>query len=454
VPLLPDRVHRALFEASPDALLVVDEAGTVLLANAACTALLGYTPQELVGAPIERLIPVRHHQHRAHRDRYLVDPRPRQMGMLTELHAVHRDGHEVAVDVALTPERIDGARVVLAAIRDMRRRVAAGATLRVQATALRSAANGIVITDDRGYITWVNPAACRITGHDEDELVGRHTRLLKSGEHDAAFYQQLWETVLGGATWSGVIVNRRKDGTTYTEEQTIAPVVDEDGRVTHFIAIKQDVSERQRAQEALARAHAQLAERMQEIETLNRALQEQATRDPLTGLYNRRYFHETVARDRARTRRDGDPLCLIVIDLDHFKIVNDAHGHEAGDRVLVALAAILTDGIRASDLPCRFGGEEFVVAMPGAPLACAAERVDSWRQRLAATPFHDARGAAFHVSFSAGVIAMEADDETLASALHRADAALYTAKRAGRDRVVAAGRWDGVDEDDVTRPRE
>jgi len=342
--------------------------------------------------------------------------------------------------VTLTPARHAGGAVVLAAIRDMRPRAAAGAVLRVQATALRSAANGIVITDQTGYISWVNPSACRMTGYVEAELLGQHTRIFKSGAHDTGVYQDLWRTVLAGQTWSGVMVNRRKDGTTYTEEQTIAPVLDEDGAVTHFIAIKQDVTARTRAEEALVRAHVELAARMREIEALNLALREQATQDPLTGLYNRRYFHDTIGRDRARTRRDGEPLSLILIDVDHFKGVNDAHGHEAGDRVLVALAEILLAGVRASDLACRFGGEEFVVAMPGMPLALAVERVEAWRQRFAATGFVDGGAGPFHATFSAGVVALTSGDETIASALARADAALYRAKHGGRDRTEIAER--------------
>lgn len=434
---LPDRVHRALFDASPDALVVVDADGQIQMINRACTALLGYAPDELIGAPIERLVPARHARHREHRDRYLAAPHPRQMGALTELTAVHRDGHEIAVDVALTPEQVDGRRVVLAAIRDMRRRAVAGATLRVQATALRSAANGIVITDRAGLITWVNPAACRITGYDEGELVGHHTRLLKSGAHDAAFYRGLWDTVLAGETWSGTMTNRRKDGATYVEEQTIAPVLDDDGGVSHFIAIKQDVSERARAQAALAQAHAELAARMQEIEALNVALREQAMRDPLTGLLNRRAFHDAVARDVARARRGGAPLAVIMIDVDHFKRVNDDHGHEAGDRALVALAAILRDGVRASDLACRFGGEEFVVALPGMPVDLAAARADAWREAFAAAGLVGAGGAALRVTLSAGVAALGAD-ASIDAALRRADEALYAAKRDGRDRVVVA----------------
>jgi PAS domain S-box-containing protein len=119
--------------------------------------------------------------------------------------------------------------------------------------ALEAAANGIVITDAEGTIEWINPAFTAMTGYSLDEAVGHTPRILKSGQHDPAFYQGLWTTVLDGRVWRQEIVNRRKDGTCYHEEQTITPVFDEQGAVAHFVAIKQDVTERRGAAEALRR---------------------------------------------------------------------------------------------------------------------------------------------------------------------------------------------------------
>jgi two-component system NtrC family sensor kinase len=120
--------------------------------------------------------------------------------------------------------------------------------------ALQAAANGVVITDAQGTIEWINPAFTAMTGYSWDEAVGRTPRILKSGHHDRAFYETLWRTVLSGQVWQQDVVNRRKDGTLYDEEQSITPVRDADGRVTHFVAIKQDVTERRRAAEALRRS--------------------------------------------------------------------------------------------------------------------------------------------------------------------------------------------------------
>ncbi len=426
----------ALFEASADAIAVVDADGRIVLANAACEKLLGHQARALTGQPLQMLVPPSYPGHEELRAAYFRNPRARPMGL--SLAARHADGREIPVDISLSPIEVGGRRLTAAAMRDFRGRAEDPAALRIQATALRSAANGIVITDRSGTIVWVNPAACAITGYEADELVGAHTRLLKSGEHGADFYAELWQCVTGGETWSGTIVNRRKDGSLYHEEQTIAPVLDASGDVTHFVAIKSDVSARRAAEEALAAANQELAARVSEIESLNEQLRERAIRDPLTGLHNRRYFAETAGRDAARAARAGEPLAILALDIDHFKTVNDGFGHAAGDLVLRVLAEILTAGVRDSDLVCRYGGEEFVVLLPGASMAVAAERAEAVRAEFAATPVDPGDGTAIRSTLSVGVAVFRGESDSIEAALGRADAALYEAKREGRNRVVAA----------------
>jgi len=433
-----DALFRALFHAAADVIVVVDEDGTVALANQACERLLGYAPGALIGKPVDLLVPRRFGGHARLRSEYMANPRPRAMGPGLALHAAHADGQELPVEIALSPLVVDGKRWTACALRDMRGRVDGPETLRVQATALRSAANGIVITDRGGTITWVNPAACAITGYTPDELIGQHTRLLKSGEHGVEFYANLWRTIAAGETWFGTIVNRRKDGTRYHEEQTIAPVVDETGQVSHFIAIKQDISARRRNEEALATAHAKLGEYIVEIESLNRQLREQAMRDPLTKLHNRRFFEESAERDAARAIRLEEPLAIVMLDIDHFKRINDTHGHAAGDLVLQALAAVLRDGARRADLVCRFGGEEFVAVLPGAGLPAALERAEHWRRCIETLDVDSGDGGTIRCSVSIGVALLSAAGNSVSSAVRRADAALYEAKRGGRNRVVSA----------------
>lgn len=428
----------ALFDASADAIVVVDGEGTIVLTNAACSELLGYEPRDLRGKSLSTLVPERFPRHDEFRAEYFRNARPRPMGLGFSLAARHADGREIPVDISLSPIEVGGRRLAAAALRDLRGRGDGPDALRIQATALRSAANGIVITDASGRIVWVNPAACAITGYAADELVGAHTRILKSGEHGPGFYGELWRSVTGGETWSGTIVNRRKDGTLYHEEQTIAPVLGASGEVTHFVAIKSDVSARRAAEEALAAANQELAARVAEIESLNEQLRERAIRDPLTGLHNRRYFEETAGRDAARAVRTGEPLAILLIDVDHFKSINDQYGHAAGDLVLRRLAQTLTAGVRDSDLVCRIGGDEFVVLLAGAAMAAAFERAEAMGAEFAATPISPGEGSGILCTVSIGVAILRGQGDSPDSALGRADAALYEAKRAGRNRVVRA----------------
>jgi PAS domain S-box-containing protein len=138
--------------------------------------------------------------------------------------------------------------------------------LRLQFTVLQSAANGLVITGRDGTIQWVNAAFTKLTGYTAAEAVGQNPRVLKSGQQDAAFFQEMWQTIAAGRVWHGELVNRRKDGRLYPEEMTITPVTGADGKITHFVAVKQDIAERRRAEEALRHAAAELARSNQELQ--------------------------------------------------------------------------------------------------------------------------------------------------------------------------------------------
>ena len=140
------------------------------------------------------------------------------------------------------------------------------AQLRLQSTALQSAANAISITNQDGLIQWVNPAFERLTGYTAAELIGQNHRLLKSGKQDAGFYKQMWDTILSGRVWHGELINKRKNGTLYTEEATITPVTGPGGSITNFVAIKQDITDRKRFEEALRQARDDLARNNADLE--------------------------------------------------------------------------------------------------------------------------------------------------------------------------------------------
>ncbi|TAL05300.1 MAG: PAS domain S-box protein, partial [Verrucomicrobia bacterium] len=169
-----------------------------------------------------------------------------------QIPAAARDGEKRHYAVSYEPQTTPGGNVVVVVIMDITESRRAEARLRMQAAALEAAANGIVLTDRQGVILWANPALLKLLGYSLEELVGAKPSLFKSGRHDDAFYREMWTTVLRGEVWRGEIVNRRKDGSLYTEEMTITPVRDEQGEIGHFIAIKQDITARKQAEAALA----------------------------------------------------------------------------------------------------------------------------------------------------------------------------------------------------------
>jgi diguanylate cyclase (GGDEF)-like protein/PAS domain S-box-containing protein len=169
---------------------------------------------------------------------------------------------------------------------------------------------------------------------------------------------------------------------------------------------------------------------------LREKLRDQATRDPLTGLYNRRYLEESLERELHRTTREGVPLCIAMLDLDYLKQFNDTFGHGGGDRVLRELGRLLRDGLRRSDISCRFGGEEFVLVLPGSTLPDARQRLEQIRLLVKSLQVRHDDQILGRMTVSAGIAAAPEHGSTSAELLHAADAALYMAKEAGRDRVV------------------
>jgi diguanylate cyclase (GGDEF)-like protein/PAS domain S-box-containing protein len=195
--------------------------------------------------------------------------------------------------------------------------------------------------------------------------------------------------------------------------------------------IVRNITERRQAQEA-ARQYAL------QLEHLQAQLQEQAIRDPITGAFNRRYLVETLDRELANATRHAYGLALLMIDIDHFKQVNDAHGHLAGDQVLRKLTALLQKGTRAGDAVCRFGGEEFVILMPQISLANSLKRAEVLRATVQGSPEAFA-GHQISFTVSLGVAHTEVQETTSELLLEAADRALFQAKAAGRNRVVGPG---------------
>ena len=239
-------------QSSNDAILTTDLGGRITQVNPAFTKMSGYTEEEIIGRTPNVL-------------NSGLQPKELFQQMWNtilageiwrgELVNKRKDGTLYNVDQTILPVRNDEGKLTgfLATERDITENKKAESQLRLQGAALESAANAIAITDKYGSIQWINPAFTNLTGYTFEEAVGQNPRVLNSGEQDKDFFKNLWETVLSGKVWQNEIINRRKDGTLYSEEMTITPVLNAKQEVDYFIAIKQDISARKKAEEDLTR---------------------------------------------------------------------------------------------------------------------------------------------------------------------------------------------------------
>ena len=245
-----ERYFRALTENSLDVLAILNPDGMFRYNSPSVKRVLGYEPRELAGRNAFEF--VHPDDLPGARHAFELALKKPELQITHELRFRRKDGSWCHLEV-VGQNRLDDPEIAGMVLnsRDITERKHAEARSRVQSAALESAANAILIADRAGNVIWVNPGFTRLTGYSAREILGQNPRLLKSGKQDQAFYQNLWETILAGRVWHAEMVNRRKDASLYTEENTITPVRDERGEITHFIAVKQDVTERKQAEKAL-----------------------------------------------------------------------------------------------------------------------------------------------------------------------------------------------------------
>lgn len=249
---------------------------------------------------------------------------------------------------------------------------------------------------------------CDVTAEADRPLVAENIRKRLSGEVEGIHY------VFCGLRKNGAVIDVEAHGSTMGSDGQLA-----------LISMVMDISERTRAERA--------------VRELQERLRDQSTHDALTGLFNRRYLEETLGRELLSAERHGHPVSLIMGDLDHFKAINDRHGHLAGDQVLRVFGALLKQHARGSDIYCRYGGEEFLLVLPLMAQDSAVERAEQLRGALAAEPIPYGTSP-IEVTASFGVATFPGDGRTGDALIAAADNALYAAKEAGRNRVsVSAG---------------
>lgn len=275
---------------------------------------------------------------------------------------------------------------------------------------------GIYLMDRDGRIQSWNAGAENLTGFSEREIVGQHFGALFSepAQHEGVAQRNL-SFASASRHCRDEHPRRRKGGLEFYGSSTLDAIRGEDGAILGFVEVFHDVTEQKLREERLY---------------------QRATRDPLTGVFNRGHFNETASQEIERARRFAEPLSLVMLDIDHFKRINDSYGHEVGDTVIVALARAVGGELRKIDSLGRLGGEEFGLLLPRANKEPAFEMAQRLRLRIAAlrVPVADRE---LHFTVSMGLASLRATTRDLAELTRQADAALYKAKREGRNRVEA-----------------
>ena len=471
--------YEAMLQKAPDGIIGVNQQGMIIFANAQAHALFG-EDGALVGQPVERFVPVHARAgHAAHREEFARSPEPRQMGSLQHMQLQRKDGTLLPVDISLSAVPDEDGTIVLAFIRDVSLQRSLWDDLTrvkghleqelLQRRQLRALSELLQTMRSRDEVRSV------LNLHLEHMFPGTSGAVfLFAGSGDPAeplvdwgpsqtaarefFVDDCWAVRLG-----------RPHGTSQVPEAFPCPHVGRGSSVPPYLCVPLIADG-----DTLGVFHVQVDPHIGELPAgpgaddfglpeakrqwamavaerlslplanlkLRETLQNQSIRDPLTGAFNRRYLEEALARELARATRGTYPVSVVMLDLDHFKQLNDVFGHAAGDAVLRRFVEFATDQLRAEDILCRYGGEEFAIVMPGSKLSATMARLEQMRVDWEALTIDLRRRGQAATTFSAGVSATQNGLAPGDRLLKAADRALYEAKARGRNCVLEG---EGVD---------
>ena len=418
-----EKRFRNLFEQNSSVMLFMDAlTGHILDANEEAARYLGYTRAELVGMSMGRINTQLPEQNMAAPTNAFQ--KKRNYFEFTYRLAC---GEMREVEVYATPLENDVPPTLLAIVHDITERKQTQDMLSKFSIAVEQSPASVVITDLKGTIQYVNPRFTQITGYSSAEALGQNPRILSSMQTAHATYVDMWNRITSGKLWQGELHNKRKNGDLYWEEINVAPVMNPAGVMTHYVAVKTDITERK-----------ELEEKVHQL----------AFHDALTQLPNRHLLNDRLRQSMASSKRSHLYGALMFLDLDNFKPLNDLHGHDVGDLLLIEVADRLKHCVRGIDTVARFGGDEFVVILD----ELAAGEAESTLQagqvaekiRLAlaepyllalTAPGRATRTVQHHCSASIGVALFVDHEDRLADIFKWADTAMYLAKAAGRNQV-------------------
>ena len=403
--------YRALIETTNTGYLIVDRQAKVLDANSEYVRLTGYNDlREILGRSVlEWTAQYEIERHDKAIAQCAIDGFIRNL----VIDYVDRNGRTTPIEINATVIGEGAQAQILSLCRDITERKVSQANLQLAANVFSHAREGIIITDASGTIIDVNESFARITGFGREEALGQNPRILKSDRQDPAFYELLWHDLTEQGHWSGEIWNRHRDGEVYAELLTISSVRDASGAVQQYVGLFSDISA--------------MKEHQIQLEHI-------AHFDALTHLPNRVLLADRLQQAMAQSQRRGQQLAVAFLDLDGFKTINDQHGHDAGDQVLIKLAQRMKQALREGDSLARLGGDEFVAVLIDLEDLAASRPLLSRLLEACSQPVR-VGDLSLQVSASLGVTFYpQPQDIDADQLLRQADQAMYQAKLSGKNR--------------------
>lgn len=286
-------------------------------------------------------------------------------------------------------------------------------------------------TNPKGVITYVNDKFCEISGYTRDELIGKPHNIIRHPDMPREAFKDLWDTIKGKKSWNGVVTNMKKDGSQYIVDTTVIPILDVDGDVIEYIAIRHDITELEETKQQLRTINKAMKNKVDELYSMTNTLEQKAYKDNLTGINNRENFEDIFGIEIANANLNNLPLSLIIFDVDNFKLVNDTYGHQAGDILLKDLVHLIESNIKNGDIFARWGGEEFVILTPSTEINGAYVLAENLRKLVQSYTFNYVEK---NLTLSFGIAQLSKED-TKKTLFEKADKAMYEAKKNGRNRT-------------------